>query len=76
MANILIIDDDKMILRVVSRILSMDQHTVTTAEKFSDNLMKQIALLLLKKEHFMYAPMKCLQILAKCMTVATNSPKI
>ena len=43
MANILIIDDDEMILRVVSRILTLDQHHVTTANKFSDDLMKQLA---------------------------------
>lgn len=42
MANILIIDDDEMILRVVSRILCMDQHTVTTANRFYDDLMKQL----------------------------------
>lgn len=42
MANILIIDDDDMILRVVSRILSLDHHNVTTANRFSDDLMRQL----------------------------------
>lgn len=42
MANILLIDDDDRILRVVSRILVLDQHNVTTANKFSNDLMRQL----------------------------------
>lgn len=42
MANILIIDDEDRILRVVKRILGMDQHHVTTANRFSDEIMRQL----------------------------------
>lgn len=42
MSNILMIDDDEMILRVVSRILSMEQHNVITSKCFSDELMNKL----------------------------------
>lgn len=42
MSNILMVDDDEMILRVVSRILSMEQHNVTTSKCFSDELMNKL----------------------------------
>lgn len=43
MANVLVIDDDEMILRIVNRILAMDHHNVITANRFSNELMRSLS---------------------------------